>query len=307
VPGTRPPVDLVSAGEAFEDLVFSGLARLPRPGEELRNGRFARTFGGGTLITAVAAARSGARVEVLSALAEAAAERLRTEGVRVRNLLEAGEFHAVSVALSTRADRAFVTFDGINDELETRLLAAFAARLPRTRHLHFALGPRDLAAWARLVERCRERGITTSWDFGWHEALPARRGFSALLGALDWVFVNEREACHYARVRSLSTGVRAWPALARRVVIKQGARGAIALLGGRVLSVAARRVKVVDTTGAGDAFNGGFLAALLAGQSIEACLKAGVRMGSNCVRAVGGLDGLPPPLNRTRRPRGNQR
>ena len=42
-----PAVDLVTAGEAFEDLIFSGLSRLPRAGEEIRTSRFARTVGGG--------------------------------------------------------------------------------------------------------------------------------------------------------------------------------------------------------------------------------------------------------------------
>ena len=68
----------------------------------------------------------------------------------------------------------------------------------------------------------------------------------------------------------------------------------MAIAGGRALS--ARRpcaVKVVDTTGAGDAFNGGFLAALLAGRPVADCLDAGVRLGSLSTRAAGGLDGLP--------------
>ena len=61
-----PTLDLVSVGEAFEDLVFHGLPRLPRPGDELRTRRFTRTMGVGTVITAVAAARLGARVRVVS-------------------------------------------------------------------------------------------------------------------------------------------------------------------------------------------------------------------------------------------------
>ncbi len=254
----------------------------------------------------MAAARAGARVEVISALADAAEARLRTEGIQVRNLKGRGEPHAISVSLSTRRDRAFVTFDGVNEQLEERLLRRFDAALPRARHLHLALGPRNLGAWARLLARCRARRITTSWDFGWHDALPSRRGFRSLLRMLDWVFVNEREACHYAGVRSLTRACQRWPELALRTVIKQGADGALALVGGAVGHVAAPRVRVVDTTGAGDAFNGGFLATLVRGEPIEACLAAGVRIGSESVRAAGGLDALPPrsePPRRTPRSR----
>jgi ribokinase len=252
-----------------------------------------RTFGGGTLITALAAGRMGARVQVLSALADGAAARLEAEGVRVTNLRRGDEPHAVSVALSTRGERAFVTFDGVNSVLEERLLASLEARLPRARHLHLALGPHDLASWRGVLDRCRSRGITTSWDFGWHDDLPHRRGFSALVGALDWVFVNEREARHYAKAATFALARARWPSLAKNAVIKRGPRGAVVMAGGRALSAAALRGKVVDTTGAGDAFNGGFLAALLAGRPVADCLDAGIRLGSLSTRAAGGLDGLP--------------
>jgi ribokinase len=286
-------LDLVSVGEAFEDLVFHGLPRLPRLGEELRTRHFKRTMGGGTLITAVAAARLGARVQVVSSLADEAVRRLKAEGVQVQNLKRAGEAHAVSVALSTRHDRAFATFDGVNDVLEARVLAEFRRRIPRAMHVHLALGPRDVPAWLPVLTRLRAGGVNTSWDFGWHDELPGQRGFELLLGALDWVFVNEREARLYTGAPTLAQAVRRWKALARRVVVKQGARGAFALSAGAIVRAAAPKVKVVDTTGAGDAFNGGFLAALVHGQSVKACLRAGVRVGSLSTSAAGGLDALP--------------
>ncbi len=273
--------------------MFHGLARLPREGEELRTPDFTRTPGGGTLITAVAAARMGARVEIVSALSDEAARRMRAEGVRVRNLRRAGEPHAVSVALSTRDDRAFVTFDGVNEELEARALAWFARGLPRAAHVHVALGPRDLAGWVHTLERLRARGTTTSWDFGWHDELADRRGFETLLGALDWVFVNDREARLYTGTTTMAQALRRLQAMARGVVVKQGPRGALAIANGAIVRVPAPRVRVVDTTGAGDAFNGGFLAALVRGRGVAACLRAGVRVGSLSTRAAGGLDALP--------------
>src|SRR6185295_1724925 len=74
---------LLSAGEAFEDLVFVGLPRLPGLGEEVRTNNFSSSIGGGAIITAVAAARLGVPVSVASGLSDHAAKRLRTEGVRV--------------------------------------------------------------------------------------------------------------------------------------------------------------------------------------------------------------------------------
>src|SRR6185503_3346718 len=110
-------VDLVCVGESFEDLIFAGLERLPKLGEELRTTSFARTFGGGATITAVAAARLGVSTHIVSALSEAADARLRAEGLQITNLRRRGELHAITAALSTRKNRAFVTYDGVNAAL----------------------------------------------------------------------------------------------------------------------------------------------------------------------------------------------
>jgi ribokinase len=241
----------------------------------------------------VAAARLGTRVAVLSALADDAVKRLKGEGVRVSNLRRPGEAHAVSVSLSTPDERALATFDGVNAVLEARLLAALARRLPRAAHVHLALGPRQIPAWTGVLERLRARGIGTSWDFGWHEQLASHRGFERLLRALDWVFVNEREARLYTGASTLGQAITRWRGLARHLVVKHGPKGALVSTHGSVLRVPAPRVRVVDTTGAGDAFNGGFLAALLQHRDPEACLRLGVQVGSLSTRAAGGLDGLP--------------
>jgi sugar/nucleoside kinase (ribokinase family) len=284
-------VDLVTLGEAFEDLVFLDLPRLPEPGEEVKTGRFLRTWGGGALITAIAASRLGTRCRIVSGLSEEAAALLRREGVEVRNLRRASEPHAVSAALSTRCERSFVTFNGVNDRLEPRLAAA--VRAERARHVHFAFYPHECRRWERAVVAVRRRGISTSWDFGWNEGLLRDPGFPGLTAALDYVFLNEAEARLYARRRSLDRAVDHWRKTARNVVIKLGPRGARCVSSSTDLSSPARRVSVVDTTGAGDAFDGGFLHALLRGAGPTACLKAGNRVAALSTRGAGGLAGLP--------------
>jgi sugar/nucleoside kinase (ribokinase family) len=215
----------------------------------------------------------------------------RRERVGVGNLLRAGEPHAISAALSTRADRSFVTFNGVNDALEARL--AGPVRQARAGHVHFAFYPHECRTWTRLVEGCRARAVTTSWDFGWNEGLLRDRGFGALLGAVDHVFVNEREALLYARSGTMRAALAFWRGRARSVVIKLGRRGSRWLAPDRDLTLAPPRVRAVDTTGAGDAFNGGFLYGLLRGLPARRCLEAGNFTGARSTRAAGGLDGLP--------------
>ena len=102
---------------------------------------------------------------------------LRRDEVRVVNVKRPTEAHAVTVSLSTKRDRSFVTFNGVNDRLEARLPAAIARQ--RARHVHLAFAPRHCARWVRIVEGLRARGVTTSWDFGWNPRLRSAAGFSA--------------------------------------------------------------------------------------------------------------------------------
>lgn len=292
---TRPGdagIDLLTAGETFEDLIFAGLPRLPALGEELRVPAFSRTVGGGALITAVAASRLGLRCGVLSGLGDAARSLLDGEKIRAHDLRRPGEPHAVTAALSTASDRSFVTFDGVNTRLELRLARALPAHAPR--HVHLALVPRRCGPWVARVRALRSRGIGVSWDFGWGEALAEDPRLFDLLAELDLVFLNEAEAKRYGGRSSLGAAVTRLAKAARSLVVKLGARGARFLGEGVELEAPAPRVRAVDTTGAGDAFDGGFLFARLRGATPSACLRAGNRMGALSTRALGGIAGLPP-------------
>lgn len=287
---------LLCAGEAFEDLIFVGLERLPGPGEEIKTDRFVATIGGGAVITAVQAARLSRaplygvpafRVDLVSAIGPSAIARVKEEKVRVHNLLRKGEPHAVSAALSTADERSFVTFNGANAKLESRI----ARIIPtiRATHVHLCFYPHDCVRWARIVTRLRTRGITTSWDFGWNEPLTNDRGLTDLVDALDFVFVNELEARLYTGETELSAALDHWRQRQAIVIVKCGANGSLWLAPGRDVHFPAPRVKVVDTTGAGDAFNAGFLHAWMHGKPPAQCLALGNKVGAASTKHAGGI------------------
>ena len=120
-----PRIDLLTVGEAFQDLIFVGLPHMPRSGEELRTAavrvddRRRRAHHRRRPRRA-----SGLRTAVVSALSARRRATCDATGVRVLNLKRPSEAHAVTVSLSTTRDRSFVTFDGVNDRLEPRLPAA---------------------------------------------------------------------------------------------------------------------------------------------------------------------------------------
>ena len=290
---------LVCAGEAFEDLIFVGLDRLPALGEEVRTDRFTSTIGGGVVITAVRAARLGMKTMLVSALSDQAATRLKRERITITNLRKPSEPHAITAALSTAQDRAFVTYNGINVKLDQRLARIIpklgVRRLKATpslgtpAHLHLCFYPHDCGQWARIVTRLRSRGITSSWDFGWNEPLSNDRGLTDLIDALDFVFVNEHEARLYTGEATLEASLRHWRARSAITIIKIGEAGAVWVAPDRDIHVDAPRVKAVDTTGAGDSFNAGFLVAWMNGKSPAECLKAGNRVGAQSTRKAGGI------------------
>jgi ribokinase len=296
VPRSHPPgrvdrvngrAELITAGEAFEDLIFYDMPRLPRAGEELKTSRFARAPGGGVIITAVTAARLGIRTIAITAVGDLARTRLEAEGVELRNLLQDGEAPAVTVAISMKHDRSFVTYNGVNDRLEPRLLEELP--LAANTHVHCVFFPARCSRWVRVTRDLQRRGCRVSWDFGWNPALLEDSSFEALLRALDVVFVNEAEARFYSRRRSLPAALAWWKDTSRATVVKLGARGATYLSRQAVLRAPAPKVKAVDTTGAGDAFNGGYLSALLRGADPAECLRRGNQSGAESTTRAGGV------------------
>ena len=286
--------DLVTAGEAFDDFIFYALDRMPNGGEELKTDKFSRSPGGGAVITAIAASRLGLRCAVMSALSHEGVRLLRDEGVSVRNLRRRNEPAALTVALSTRRDRRFLTFNGVNDRLPDRIRRV----LPhvRARHVHLAFYPKPCRPWIPVIGALRRRGITSSWDFGWNPRLVRDPEFRTLAASVDYLFLNRDEALMYARQASMAGALDRWRRSPRPVVVKLGAAGSRIVGGDVAIRAAATRARVVDTTGAGDAFNAGFLVARLRGANLQAALRLANRVGALSTRRAGGIAGLPRDL-----------
>lgn len=287
--------ELLCFGETFDDFVFHVLSHLPRAGEEIKTEHFLRTVGGGALITACAAKRLGTKTRVVSALGPDATVRLDREGVSYRNLMKEGEGPALTVALSTALDRSFVTFEGANRFVEERILAVL--REERARHFHGALYPRRPFDWKALLTELRRSGATSSWDFGYNPGLvsdpESRTAFEELLGGIDLLFLNETEAKLYSGRSRLDDALAFFGEHAWTTVVKRGAMGCSWVSEDGAGASPGVAVEACDTTGAGDAFDGGYLHARLAGHPIETCARTANRVGALSTRRPGGIDGLP--------------
>ncbi|WEJ58869.1 PfkB family carbohydrate kinase [Devosia sp. FJ2-5-3] len=190
-------------------------------------------------------------------------------------------------------ERSFLTDRGANlnlgaDDLPPALLDGVGFVMVSGYSL-FAPGPRT--AVQALMAQARRRGIASGIDpasVGFLEDVGAQN-FRDWIGPLDWIFANEDEAKTLTGSGDLATQMRVLGEQFEHVVIKRGRLGAA--LGGRdgiSHQQAAPKVRVVDSTGAGDAFAGGFVAGLVRGASMDQCLAAGIAQGAAAVQTIGG-------------------
>lgn len=269
---------IVCAGRLYCDLVFSGAPRLPELGTETFCEELTIAAGGGAFITAawsVAVRRPAALFAVRPAEPFGAhcMDLVHEAGVGDETTCPPrGTDPQLTVAISREGDRAFLT--------RRPGTALPEAPLPTgARHLHVG----EIATLAErpgLIDEARAAGMSVSADCAWDDEPPA--GGAALIEALDLFMPNEGEAAQLE-----AHGVALDPA---RTIVKRGPGGSSSHDGR--YSRAGRRVAVVDATGAGDAFNAGYLNAWLASASPDACLDAGNVCGAAAVGALGGTGGI---------------
>ncbi|SCG17695.1 Sugar or nucleoside kinase, ribokinase family [Micromonospora echinofusca] len=198
------------------------------------------------------------------------------------------------IVLATAGERSMVTERGANLRLAPRDVDAALAAVPDARHLHLSgytlLDDESRPAGLRALAAARERGLSTSVDAA--SAAPLRRvGAAAFLSwvrGVDLLLVNADEATVLAGGLDPAAQGRVLSATARRIVVKQGAAGAVWVDRAASVAVApARRVAVVDVTGAGDAFAAGLLAAWLDGAKPTVALGRAGDLGALAVSQIG--------------------
>lgn len=284
--GTLP--NILSVGRLYCDVIFTGLPRLPSPGTEVFADGVGLHAGGGAAITAGHLSALGHKTTLAAYLPPAPfVDRIVDElqGLGVDLSLcqppDATTAPQMTVALAHGDERAFVTH---------RAGPAFPPLAPGTlrdagiAHVHIGEAA-TLNDAPQLVEIARAAGATLSLDCSWDDDLDAGK-IAGLLPAIDVFLPNSAEV---RLLRDLGVP----EPFAKLTVIKEGKDGATALCcDGAKTHAPAKPVQVVDTTGAGDAFNAAFLSAWLQKRPIADCVDAGNAKGAEAVGYRGGLGGL---------------
>jgi len=286
---------ILVVGEINVDFVFKGCHELPTPGREVLAEDFLMTPGSSSMICAMGLARLGNQVAFHGRLGTDASgafclQALREAGIDVASLQpDAALRTGVTASLSTPQDRALVTFAGAMSEL--RADDVQDAWLESAGHLHISsyyLQKGLRADCRQLFARAKAAGLTTSLDPGFDPARQWGADLLETLGEVDLFLPNEQELLAITGCSDLHAALGFVQAGRTRTVVKRGRLGCASLHDGQWLEVPAYPVDAVDTTGAGDSFDAGFLHAWLRELPWAECMRWGSACGSLSTRGVGG-------------------
>ena len=294
-------LDLVVLGDANPDLVLRGGDIVPAFGQQERlveEGTL--TVGGSGAIMACAAARLGLRVGFVGVVGEDPfggfiREELTSRRVDTRGLLvDPHRPTGITVVLSRGEDRALLTAPGTVGDLRASLVDPEILR--SARHIHISsfflqrLLRADLPA---LFDQVHAAGITTSIDPNWDPEERWDGGLLGLLSATDLFLPNSAEARAITGIDDIDVAAGSLAERGGTVAIKFGDGGGMVVRGEEAVRVPGIQVEVVDTTGAGDTFDAGYLAGQLAGWPMQRCMALANVCGGLSTRAAGGVAAQP--------------
>jgi sugar/nucleoside kinase (ribokinase family) len=291
--------DILVAGEINPDLILSGDVE-PEFGQvEKLVDTAALIIGSSSVIFACGAARLGLRVAFIGVCGEDffgqfMLEEMQKRAVDVSNVIVRSDGQTgLSVILNQESDRAILTHAGLIAAL--RAADIHDSLLNQARHLHVAsyflqtnLQP-DLTS---LFQRAQDLGLSTSLDTNYD---PSERwsGFDELLAVTNIFLPNETEAVSLTGESDVELAAEKLRAIVDVVAVKLGPDGALGVSASEKAKVEAIPVKVVDTIGAGDSFDAGFIYGYLHQWELKKTLQLASACGSLSTQKAGGTEGQP--------------
>ncbi len=290
--------DVSIAGEINLDLILYGLPEVIPVEREILGTDFHVELGGSSAIVAHNLATLGARVGFTTRLGtdefgRIALERMAESGADLSQVIYAADATrtGVTVLLPHGAKRHILTYPGTMSGMSRADLNF--AYLASAKHFHLsslflqkALAP-DLPALFRDLKRA---GLTISLDTNddpddvWGGVL------DELLDQVDLLLPNEDEVCRIARCDTVEEALRVLSGRVPCIAAKCGPRGALLQIGDQLARIPPLRVDPVDTIGAGDSFDAGFLFGYIRDADPLECAIAGNITGALCTLRPGGTE-----------------
>jgi sugar/nucleoside kinase (ribokinase family) len=294
-----PRFDVLVAGEINPDLIFSGDVEPVFGQVEKLVTSSDLTIGSSSVIFACGAARLGLKVAFIGKcgndmFGRFMLEEMSKRSVDINNVIvvENGST-GVSVILNRGADRAILTHLGLIPDLKAEDISDELLR--QSRHLHIAsyfLQTSLQPGLPALFQRARRFGLTTSLDTN-YDPSEQWSGFDELLEVTNVFLPNETEACSLAGVTDYHLAAERLAQKVETLAMKLGAQGALGVWNNQTVKVPSIPIEVVDTVGAGDSFDAGFMYGYLNAWSLEKSLRLAAVCGALSTRQPGGTAAQP--------------
>jgi sugar/nucleoside kinase (ribokinase family) len=301
-----PRFDVTIAGELNLDLIMYGLPEQLLPERELLADRMMLTLGSSSAIVAHNLSALGSRVGFQSRIGDdplgrISLERLHQGGVDVARVrtVPGAITTGLTVILHHEAWRNILTYAGTIaeltwDDLDLEYLADSRHFHLSSYYLQRSLRPRV----AELFQYMKSKGLTISLDTNDDPDDQWEGGLQDVLRYVDVFLPNEREACKAAGTDDLEAAIRKLSEWVPLVVVKLGPKGSMAQRGNERFTSASTEVVPVDTVGAGDSFDAGFLHEFVRGADLVKCLGSGNRAGALSTTRPGGTEAFRDAAHR---------
>jgi sugar/nucleoside kinase (ribokinase family) len=291
--------DILVAGEINPDLILTGNVKPEFDQVEKLVDSAALTIGSSSVIFACGAARLGLKVAFIGVCGEDVFGRFMLDEMQGRDvdvsnvIVRKGGQTGLSVILSSGVDRAILTYPGLIAALQTSNIPD--ALLRRARHLHVAsyFLQTDLQpGLPALFHRARGLGLTTSLDTNYD---PSEKwsSFDELLSVTNVFLPNEKEAVSLSGETNVDLAADRLGSRVEALAVKLGAAGALGVSASQRVRAASIPVKVVDTVGAGDSFDAGFLYGYLHKWGLAKALRLACACGALSTQKAGGTEAQP--------------
>lgn len=291
-----PTKELLVIGELNVDLILNQIEGFPKIGTEILANKMNLTLGSSSAIMAANASAIGVGTSFCGLIGSDdfgsfILKSLQTKGVGTEFIQKTTELQSgITVVMNYGQDRANVTYCGAMEALTYNKIPWNSLR--GFKHLHlsnFFIQKGIRKDIVKIFKKAKSLGLTTSLDLQWDPENLWDFDYKACLKFVDIFMPNEAELKALTQKEDLEQALGAITPYAHISIIKLGERGSLAAYDGKQVSAKPyTNTNPVDTIGAGDSFNSGFIKKHIQGASIEDCLKYGNLMGALSTTAAGG-------------------
>lgn len=292
--------DVVVLGELNVDLILQDIPSFPELGKEKLANNMKLTMGSASAILASNIARLGINTGFIGKLGRDIFAHVVLGTLKERNVdcsaivQDITEKTGITIALTYPQDYAMITYMGAMKNFSKKDVDF--EYLKNASHLHFSsyyLQPGIQGDIADIFKFAKDNGLTTSMDPGWDPSENWTKEIYKLLDYTDIIMPNDREAMLISGCGTVEEAAIELTKHSKMAMIKCGSKGSYFLGAGESYKTNVFSINPLDTTGAGDSFNAGFLYGYINKKDLRTCVLYGNACGALATTKMGGAEASP--------------